>query len=212
MRRYVGQHHVPRQEPARKHGAFSLVEIIVAMSIALVVSGVLFFTFFTTQKNTETGMATLDYIRKATILLEQLKQDIRASTHKKDSVKANGQTCSLERYDKDKTIQVSYKFDPNEHCVTRTSPDGTKKFGADGQKGNIIWFSVKPVEKMGGFYKIEVKFETFGAIAKNPNASATAATPDPKGKKTNYEFQTLVNKRTPEDTDKDIQWHYAYEE
>ena len=189
---------------------FSLVEIIIAMTIALVVTGVLFFTFFTNQKNAETGMETLNYIRKATLLLEQLKQDIRASTHKKDSVKATGANATIERYEHDKVISVTYKFDTNEHCVVRTAPDGTKRLGADGKNGNIVYFAVNPVPKMSGFYKIEVKFETFGTIAKNPNAGAAA--PDPKARKTNYEFQTLVNKRAPEDTDKDIQWHYAYEE
>lgn len=189
---------------------FSLVEIIIAMTIALVISGVLFFTFFTNQSNAERGMETLNYIRKATILLEQLKQDIRAATRKKESVKATGGDVSIERYISNKVVTVTYKFDTAEHCVVRTAPDGPKKYGADGKLGNIVFFSVKPVEKMGGFYKIEVRFETFGQIAKNPNSSAT--TPDPKAKKTNYEFQTLVNKRAPEDTDKDIQWKYAYEE
>lgn len=189
---------------------FSLVEIIIAMTIALVISGVLFFTFFTNQSNAEKGMETLNYIRKATILLEQLKQDIRAATRKKESIKATGQTVEIERVEKNKTIKVTYKFNNNEHCVDRTDPSGSKKYGADGKLGNVVFFSVKPVEKMSGFYKIEVKFETFGSIAKNPNQ--TAPSTDPKAKKTNYEFQTLVNKRAPEDSEKDIQWHYAYEE
>jgi type II secretory pathway pseudopilin PulG len=191
-----------------RRGAFSLVEIIIAMSIALVISGILFFAFFSTQSNTEKGMETLNYIRKATVLLEQLKQDIRASLRKKDSVKASGQTVTIQRYLGDKIVTVNYKFDPAEHCVTRSGQAGTKKYGADGNKGNVVYFAVNPVPKMGGFYKIEVKFETYGQIATTPGA---ATTPDGK-KKTNYEFQTLVNKRAPEDTDKDIQWKYAYEE
>ena len=196
----------------------SLIEIIIAMSIALVVTGVLFFVFFTTQRNTEKGMDTLSYIRKATILLEQLKADIRASTQKTGSIDAKGDSATIERYYQDKAIKVTYKYDQANHSVTRTGDDlGTKQYGADGKLGNVVFFSVKPVDKMPGFYKIEVKFETYVQIQKDPAGGTGSNTPpnpsaDPDQRANhNYEFQTLVNKRAAEDTDKDIQWHYAYD-
>ena len=200
-----------------RRSGMSLIEIIIGMSIALVITGVLFFVFFNTQKNAERGMDTLNYIRKATILLEQLKQDIRASTPKTGSIKASGTTATIERYSGDKVVSVSYKFDPQEHAVTRTAPDGTKTYGADGKLGNIVFFNVNPVKDMPGFFKIEVKFQTFGQIQANPNGTPDNTPPDPsaspdKRANHNYEFQTLVNKRAAEDTDKDIQWHYAYDQ
>lgn len=187
--------------------AFSLVEIIVAMTIALVVSGVLFFAFFTNQRNTERGIETLNYIRKATVLLEQLKQDIRASLHSKDSVDAKGPTVKLERYLGKTTAKVEYKFDSLEKCVIRKEDGVEKKYGADGKLGNVVFFACDPVKNMPGFYKIVVRFETFQEMQKG------AAAPDPNAvrKTTNYDFQALVNKRAQEN-DSDVKWKYAFDD
>jgi prepilin-type N-terminal cleavage/methylation domain-containing protein len=187
---------------------FSLVEIIIAMTIALVISGVLFFTFFTNQANAEKGIETLNYIRKATILLEQLKQDIRASLHKKDSVDAKGQTVKLERHQGKKVVKVEYKFDAQNHSVIRTEDGAKKTYGSDGQVGNVVFFACDEVKKMPGFYKIEVRFETYQDRQKSGGA---AADPNAPKRTANYKFEALVNKRAQEN-EADVKWKYAFDE
>jgi prepilin-type N-terminal cleavage/methylation domain-containing protein len=191
---------------------FTLVEMIIAMTLALVISGVLFFAFFTTQKNTDRGVEILNYLRKATILVERLKMDIRAALAASGSVTATPTTVTIQRTSGDQKMTVTYTFNPAKHSVSRSAPGENRQLGGDGAEGNVALFSVKPVEKLPGFYKIDVVFEA----KQDMKANANGATPNPASAteaplRRNYEFHTLVNKRAPEDSDQDIKWHFTYD-
>jgi prepilin-type N-terminal cleavage/methylation domain-containing protein len=174
---------------------FSLVEVILAMTLSLVVTSALFFAFINSQNVAEHGIRTLDYIRNATILLEQFKQDIRASVHKTGAVLAKGPTAKLERHLGGKVAKVEYTFDAQNRCVVRTADGYKKTYGAGGNVGSVAFFACIEVPNMPGFYKIEVRFET-------------KADPQRTG---NYTFAALVNKRAQEN-EADVKWKYAFEE
>ena len=142
-----------------------------------------------------------------------MKQDLRAALPEKGSVDSKGTGITIRCYSGLKTITVEYRYDASTQRVTRAAPDGgPTTFGAEGLKGKIVQFRVDPVEKLPGFYRIDAVFERPGAAkpaagaAISPNRSGPAA---PQG---NFEFHSLVNKRSRESTDRDLQCHDAYQE
>jgi hypothetical protein len=192
----------------RTRSGVSLVEIIIAMTIALIVSGVMLFAYITNLKNVDRGVQILDYLRKATILLERVKHDIRAAVKDKSSVDAAGPNLTVKRHATgDTTVTIRYRYDVARRVVERLSPSERATFGTGG-RGLISHFSVTPVKTMPGFYKIEVVFETITDAKPGPGPGAADAG---STKRSQYTFHSLVNKRSPEDTDRDIQWHSAYE-
>jgi len=192
-------------------GSFSLVEVIIAMTIALVVSGTLFFVFFSTQRNTEKGIEILDFLRKATILVESVKMDIRSSLRSPDSVQPKGSDLVVKRSVGDSTETVTYRYDAAGHFVTRTAGSDRKLLGSDGRQGVVKSFSVKHVEALPGFYRIDVEFEPIVQRKASQGAAPIQQDPGARPAQKPYEFHTLVNKRTPEESDRDVLWNYAYD-
>lgn len=188
--------------------AFTLIEIIIAMMISLIVTGVIFFSFVATMGNTQQGVEMLEFVRRGTLILEYLKQDIRAATKASDSVSPGEGSVKIHRVRNKKEEDVTYTYDSGRKIVVRKGGDGRQQeFGIVGGEGRIFSFEVKPVEQAPGFYRVNVEFlppprkKTPGAA--QPDAAQRASTP--------YPFKILVNKRSTEDSDRDVRWNYAFE-
>lgn len=191
----------------RMRRGFTLIEIIIAMVISLIVTGVLFFSFVSTMGNTQQGVEMLEFLRRGTLILEYLKQDIRAATKASDSVSTSEGTVKIKRVRDRKEEEVTYTYDAGRKVVVRKAPQGEQTFGIVGGEGRIFSFEVKPVDQAPGFYRVNVEFLP-PPRKKQPGGSP----PDPAQKaNTPYPFKILVNKRSTEDSDRDVRWNYAFE-
>ena len=63
---------------------------------------------------------TLEYLGKATVLLEYLKRDIRSASSEVDSIRTGAGRVAVERTDdQGRTTLVSYEYKGDERCVVR---------------------------------------------------------------------------------------------
>src|SRR5258708_541113 len=99
----------------RYREAFSLIEILIAMTISLVIAGVMMFTYISQSNDVGVGLAILDLTRTGSLLDEQVKQDLRLALRDKGSVEPTGTGVVIHRYSGDKVITVDYTFDAPNH-------------------------------------------------------------------------------------------------
>lgn len=196
-----------------------MAEVIIAMIVALTVLTVMFNTFISTQKGVDKGMRMLDYVRKATILLAYVKQDIRASVPEKEAVDPSKQGLTVRRTWGKDVVSVKYTFNKEEGYVTREAGSHRMDFGKEPGRGAIVMFAVEPEPRLPGFYRIEVAFETpeerrqngaGGPVPADQAGQGGQGAPAPPRRP--YVFRSLVNKRSSQGDERDIKWNYAYPE
>lgn len=182
---------------------FTMLETLIALTLATLIIMTLFNTMITGQRTVTHDMETLEYLGKATILMEYIKRDIRSASSEDNSVSCGGGDCTIRITDKDgKSATVSYAFNATAHTVTRTIEGMPPKvFGALGDDGIIETFSVKPVddERYRGFYQVEV---AFSPRRRRLEEGASASRPI-------HRFRVLTNRRAPDS--RDDRWNRAFE-
>jgi len=193
----------------RRDRGFTLIETIIALAIASILIIVIVNTMISSRMQVEHNLTTLDFLSKATILLEYVKRDIRNATRKANSVNPGGDTLSILITDREgKETEVRYKFFEDKRYVGRKVGWGKAKwFGREGRMGFITNFEVKAVEgnDYHGFYQVSVSF--LSTLHANKQKQRGVAEPKPKAIHT---FRALVNRRTPDSVDD--KWNAGFRE
>ncbi len=193
--------------------AFTLIETMFVMAVASIIILILLQMFTGVQRNVGRAEATLDFLRQATLLLDNVRRDIR-SAGRGDSIQL-GSTVTITREANSKdadappsTETVTYEFFETERYVKRTAKGGDEdreqSFGLSGRSvGFITSFQVfarnprisvttgnftREIDVLG-FYEIRLEF------ANQEQAKAMA---EGKPGKSIHTFRTLVSKRAPE--------------
>lgn len=198
-------------EPGRKRGAqpkaarrrgFTILETVIAIALASLVIIVIFNTLLTSRMQVEKNMETLEFLSKATVLLEYVKRDIRNASRRDDSVICAENLLTIITMGEGGTDPtVEYKFRPDLRIVRRLVRKGgsdggedTTWFGRAGKTGIITEFNVTPVDdaNYAGFYRVVVAFMSRGDMERQKQHGNT----DPKPKRV-HTFRALVNRRTP---------------
>ncbi len=184
--------------------AFTLLETMIALALATIIIMVLFNTMIAGQKTVTHGVETLEYLGKATILLEYIKRDIRSASSEDSSITCGGGDCTIRVTNKDgKSEVVKYSFKKATHHVVREAEGKrAKKFGLLGNAGIIENFLVKPVDddRYRGFYQVEV---AFSPRRRRLSKKAPAARPI-------HKFRILANRRAPDA--RDDRWNRAFDD
>ncbi len=189
---------------------FTLIETIFVMAVVSIILVVMIQMLTGVQKNVGRSEATLDFLRRAAILLDRVRTDIR-SAGRGDSVRP-GKTAVITREapgksDKPVDQTVTYEFNEEGRYVTRTvkggKGEGVDKFGLDGKIGFITNFEIasrhpritvssgkftREVD-VAGFYEVRLSFATEEEI------KAIEAGGKPKSV---HSFRALAAKRAPE--------------
>ncbi len=194
---------------------FTVLEVLIAVAVATLLVMVIFNLFIGGQKLAGRGMETLDFVTKATILLEYVKRDIRGASREADSIVIEGAPpppteeamaagpdfeMKIKTVDDEgKDIVVTYKYSSRHKAVKREVDGGGKKYFGRGKGGGMItFFSVTPVggEKYKGFYRIDLAFMPRRLRHKRKRPARV------------HIFRALVTRRTP--TVVDEKWNAAF--
>lgn len=188
----------------RNGRGFTMLETLIALTLATMIIMTLFNTMITGQRTVTHDMETLEYLGKATILLEYIKRDIRSASSEENSVACGGGDCTIRVTNSEgKSASVAYSFQAATHHVIRTvEGQPPKKFGLLGDDGIIQNFSVKPVDdqRYRGFYQVEVSFSP----RRRRNSEQTSAS------RPIHRFRILTNRRAPDA--RDDRWNRAFDE
>lgn len=189
---------------------FTVLETIIALTLASLIIIVIFEVMINTQNNITKNMKTLEFLQEATIFLEYVKRDIRNASRTEGSVTAGGDELAIIAEDADgnpQRILYKYKRD-NRYVGRRIGEDGKVKwYGRIGPTGGIIVdFQVKPASEdisYAGFYLIRVEFMSRADYYKQKRKGVSV----PKPRRTHV-FQSLINRRTPSSVDD--KWNSAF--
>lgn len=184
----------------------SILEVLIAMAISTALTLVLFNVLTGGTRVSEKTMNTLGYLRDASLLMENIKKDIRsASRSSAPSSISGGSPTIITNLPDGREVDIKYEYDTTAKIVTRRGGDGrTSTFGHGraGAVGHITEFEVTPVDGPGG----EVFFQVVVAFA-SPDQEARE-TAGKAARPRHHRVQALVNRRTPSDTDD--KWNAAF--
>lgn len=127
--------------------AFSLVEVLVALSILVVIgSGVVYF-FITARSTHDTTESRMTVLQQGRMLLEYLKRDLRSIHAEKGDFKRQGKSVIFQRCsgtgNSAELDEITYTFNSGDSTVSRSSQRvGGNVFGGKGVVVKV--FSVEP--------------------------------------------------------------------
>ena len=182
--------------------AFTMLETLIALAIATLIILTLFNILITGSKTVTHDVDTLEYLGKATVLLEYLKRDIRSASSEENSVSPGSGNVVIRKCDQEgKTVTVTYEYHAEKHFVLRQEEGRRPKaFGQEGDDGIITEFLVKAVddEKYRGFFQISVAFTPRRRhLAKAKSGTLPI-----------HRFKCLINRRAPDA--RDDRWNRAF--
>ncbi|MBI3893688.1 MAG: prepilin-type N-terminal cleavage/methylation domain-containing protein [Candidatus Wallbacteria bacterium] len=197
----------------RRSSGFTLIETVFVMAVVSIVMVVMIQMFSGVQKNVGRAEETLDFLRKASILLDRVRTDIRsagrgttvspskaATTIKREAPSGKGDS-SVEQ-------TITYEFNEEGRFVTRTvkggKNEGSETFGTSGAKvGFITEFQIASrhprITVSNGRFTKEVDVEGFYEVRLSFANEEELKMVQGGGKpRSVHSFRALAAKRAPE--------------
>lgn len=167
----------------QSHRGFTLMEVMVSVSIFAIVVTIGIAALLTINKNYRKSQSDRQAIDNLTYVLESMSRRIRTAGAWDTSIVYGGGATSVFSVKDQDGILVTYELDPNTNIIKMTTDDGQGTIDLTPEDSQVSTLTFVPFKGAGGTGQPYVQINVQGVVNNGKQQA-------------NFQFQTSVSKRT----------------